>query len=123
MKKRFFFLLGMVAALTACTPDANSIIGAWTVDKVNVGFDASRSTPELVKQIGKMEQKNTILISPDSTLIFNSLENKQQGRLHLIDGSNLFLNNTFFGTWKNGVIVTKTDSPIGEIIVTYKKDN
>lgn len=122
MKKGFFFLLGMAVALSACTDDKNSIIGNWTVDKVHVDFDANHATPEMVKQLGKMQQQNTIVIKSDSTLTFKTMDDEQQGRLSLSPDGTMTLDKAFFGTWKNGEIVTKTDSPLGEIVVSYKKD-
>ena len=121
MKKKILFLLGTFLALYACHNDSPSLIGTWTVDKVNVQFDERRSTPELVKQIGEMEKQNVILISPDSILIFNSLEGETKGKLSLSKDGTLTCNGNFFGIWKGENIVTRTNSPLGEIVVTYRK--
>lgn len=121
MKKSILFPLGFVTMLCACTQKPNSLIGTWTVDKVNVQFDEQRSTPELVKQIGEMEKQNVILISPDSMLIFNSLEGETKGKLSLSKDGTLTCNGNFFGIWKGENIVTRTNSPLGEIVVTYRK--
>ena len=121
MKKHHFLLLALAVALSACTHDDNSLIGTWTVSKVNVQFDEHRSTPELVKQVGEMEKQNVISISKDSILVFKGLEEEWQGRASLKNDT-LLLEGTAFGIWKNGVIVTRTDSPLGEVIVTYKKE-
>ena len=122
MKNRFLFLFGLAALLGACQPEADPLIGRWTVDKVNVQFDERMSTPELVKQIGEMERQNTFSISTDSTLVFKGLETTVEGRLSLINDSTLLINGTHFGTWKNGRIVMRTGSPLGEVVVTYKKE-
>ena len=108
--------------LAACQPDTDSLIGTWAVDKVNVQFDERHNTPELVKQIGEMERQNLITISKDSTLTFKGLEESSQGRISLKGDGVLLFNGAAFGTWKNGEIVTKTDSPLGEVVVTYKKE-
>ena len=122
MKNRFLFLLGLVAWLGGCQPKADPLIGRWTVDKVNVQFDEQHSTPELVKQIGEMERQNTLSISEDSIMVFKGLEETKEGRFSLIDDSTLLFNGTTFGTWKDGRIVTRTGSPLGEVIVTYRKE-
>ena len=104
----------------ACTENADSLIGTWTVSKVNVQFDEQRNTPELVKQIGEMERQGVISISSDSTLSFKGLEEEWQGKASLRNDT-LFLDETAFGLWKNGEIITRTNSPLGEVIVTYSK--
>ena len=121
MKKNILPLLALALALGSCTSETDSLIGTWTVSKVNVQFDEQRNTPELVKQVGEMEKQNVISISKDSTLVFKGLEEEWQGRASLKNDT-LLLEGTAFGIWKNGVIVTRTDSPLGEVIVTYKKE-
>ena len=121
MKKLILFLLGLVFSLCACHQKTDSLIGEWEVDKVNVQFDERRSTPEMVKQIGMSEKNNYFIIDKDSVLVFNSLEMEMIGRVTTDKQGNLFLEGAPFGQWKNGEIVTKTTSPWGEIVVTYRK--
>ena len=121
MKIRYFLLLALAAMLSACTQKGDSLIGTWTVSKVNVQFDERRNTPELVKQVGEMEKQNVISISKDSMLVFNGLEDEWQGRASLKKDT-LYLEGTAIGVWKDDAIVTRTDSPLGEIIVVYKKE-
>ena len=120
MKKRFLLLLAFAATLSACTHDEDSLIGTWTVSKVNVQFDERRNTPELVKQVGEMEKQNVISISKDSMLVFKGLEEEWQSKASLKNDT-LYLEGTAFGIWKGGEIVTRTDSPLGEVVVVYKK--
>ncbi len=122
MKKPLLFLLGLAFALCACHPKTDSLIGQWKADKVNVQFDEQRSTPELVKQVGEMEKQNCFVISKDSVLVFNSLETEITGRVSTDKLGNLTLDGVPFGQWKNGEIVTKTPSPLGEIVITYRKN-
>jgi len=122
MKNRYFLLLPLAAMLCACHPKADPLFGTWTVSKVNVQFDEQRSTPELVKQVGEMEKQNIITISNDSVLTFKGLEEEWQEQIHLQNDGVLLHEETVFGTWKNGEIVTRTGSPLGEIVVTYKKN-
>ena len=121
MKKLNLFFFGLALLLSACAEKPASLIGEWVADKVNVQFDESRNTPELVKQVGEMEKQNRIRISADSILVFNSLDGEIRGRLTLDNEGAMFCDGTLFGQWKEGQIVTKTDSPLGEIIVWYKK--
>ena len=121
MKKHLFFLFGLVISLSACTDKPISLIGIWVPDKVNVAFDETLSTPEMVKQIGEIERQNSIAISADSILTFESLDGKVQGRLSLSNDGFLFVDGTPFGQWKEGQIVTQTDSRLGKIRVSYRK--
>ena len=121
-KNRYFLLLALAAVLCACHPKADPLFGTWTVSKVNVQFDEQRSTPELVKQVGEMEKQNVITISCDSILTFKGLEEEWQGRIRLQKDGTMLHEGNVFGTWKNGEIVTRTGSPLGEIVVTYKKN-
>jgi len=122
MKKPFLFLLGLAFALCACHQKTDSLIGKWEADKVNVHFDESRNTPEMVKQIGEREKHNYFTIDKDSVLVFNSLEMEMIGRVTTDKQGNLFLEDAPFGQWKNGEIVTKTTSPLGDIVVVYRKN-
>ena len=121
MKKCLSLLMAFGLMFGACQRNpSDSLLGTWTVSKVNVQFDEQHSTPDLVKQVGEMEKQNVISISKDSTLVFKGLEEEWQGRASLKNDT-LYLEGTAFGVWKGGEIVTRTGSPLGEIIVTYRK--
>lgn len=122
MKKSNFLFMAFGMVLSACQPEPDTLIGTWTVEKVKVQFDESRSTPELVKQVGEMERQNTLRIGADSTLVFNGIDEQWKQRVSLANDSVLYCNGTVFGSWKDGKIVTRTGSPLGQVIVIYKKD-
>ena len=121
MKKHIPFLFGFALLLSACTEKPDSLIGEWVADKVNVRFDENRSTPEMVKQIGEMEKQNSLAIGNDSILVFKGLDHETQGLVKVGADGTLFLDGEMFGQWKEGCILTKTASPLGEITVVYKK--
>jgi hypothetical protein len=122
MKKRFLFLLSFGLLFCGCKPEQNSLIGNWTVDKVNVQFDESRTTPELVKQVGEMERGNCLRITSDSCLVFKGTEEQWEENISMRNDSTLYCRGTLFGTWKDGMIITTTTSPVGEVVVVYKKE-
>lgn len=121
MKKSFLLLLCCLFLLAACTQKPESLIGTWTADKVNVQFDENRTTPELVRQIGEMEKGNSFSINADSILSFKGSEETFEGRISLSKDRTLYCNGKRFGQWKEGLIVTRANSPLGEIVVRYKK--
>lgn len=112
-------LFTLALLLASCAPKSNSLIGTWTVDKVNVQFDENRSTPELVKQIGEMEKQNTISISSDSLLVFTTSDNETNGRMTVDKQGVIYCDGEQFGIWKDGAIVTTVSSPLGAITVKY----
>lgn len=121
MKRNILFLTGLAIALSGCHRGGDSLIGTWHVDKVNVQFDERRNTPELVRQIGEMEKQNTITISADSVLTLTNADGSTTGRLHLLDDGTILVDAMPIGQWKDRQIVTRTGSPIGEVVVTYRK--
>lgn len=121
MKSKFLLFIGLTFALCACHPKSDPLFGTWTVDKVNVQFDEQHSTPELVKQIGEMERQNVISIAADSILIFKGMDDLVQGRLSLKSDGTLLLEGVAFGQWKDETLITQTTSPLGEVVVRYKK--
>lgn len=114
--------LSLAVLCCACNHNQDSLIGIWTVDKINVQFDEKHNTPELVKQIGEMERQNSFNINADSVLTFKGLDTEWQGKINLIGDGTLICNGTSFGIWKDGRIITRNDSPIGEVVVTYMKE-
>ena len=122
MKNHLLLIAALAIVLGACRPKADSLIGTWTVDKVNVHFDEQRSTPELVKQIGEMEKQNTITINNDSILVFKGLEITLEGRLDLKNNGTMLVDGVVLGQWEDGHIITRSGSPLGEVIITYKKE-
>ncbi|MBR4468405.1 MAG: hypothetical protein IKS53_03120 [Bacteroidales bacterium] len=121
MKTEFLLLIGISLILCACHHKVDPLFGTWTVDKVNVQFDEQHSTPELVKQIGEMERQNVISITADSTLTLKGMDDLVQGRLSLKSDGTLLLDGVAFGQWKDETLITQTTSPLGEVVVRYKK--
>ncbi len=122
MKKLIFvFLLGIATMYCSCDRQQDTLIGTWIVDKVNVQFNEKHNTPELVKQIGEMERQNSFSINADSLLTFKGLDTEWQGKINLKSDGSLICNGANFGLWEEGRIVTRTGSPLGEIVVTYRK--
>lgn len=122
MKKSFLFLFALVIMLGSCRHEADTLVGTWTVDKVHVQFDEQRVTPELVKQVGEMERQNTFSISADSVMVFKGLDLTWEGHVCLKSDTTLLCDGREFGTWCEGRIVTQVDTPVGEVIVIYRKE-
>ncbi len=116
-------LIGLLLLLLAsCTPKDDPFFGRWTVDKVNVDFDADWATPEMVRQYGSMEKNNVIIISPDSVLTLVMDGDTMQGRCSL-HGSQILCDGEPWGVFEEGVIKTETFTPMGYLKTSYVKSN
>ena len=111
-----FFLL----MLLSCGRNDQSIVGRWTVEKVNVDFDEHIATPEMVKMLGEMEKDNVIEIRRDSTLVFISEGDTLVSRCTL-RGEQLLSDGKPFGNLNDGLLVKTETTPLGIIRVTYSK--
>ena len=119
MKKLFLFFL--LAFLLCTCRHSETILGEWVVDKVNVQFDENRNTPELVKQLGEMERQNKIVIDDDSILSFKGLDTQWQRPFQMDARGTLYVDGVAFGQLEDGRLITTTPSPLGAIVVTYRK--
>ena len=105
---------------TACHRHTDPLVGRWTVDRVNVEFDESKITPEMVRQYGEVEKGNIIEIGKDSTLLFISDGDTLKGKFSL-NGAQLNVEQNPFGRFEDGKIETETVTPLGVIKITYRK--
>lgn len=111
-----------VLILSSCRRNDDTLVGRWTVEKVNVEFREDLATPEMVRQYGMLEQDNVIEISRDSVLTLVSGGDTLRGKCSLQGGS-LYCDGSLFGQVKDGVLITETPSPIGTVKVVYKNNN
>jgi len=117
---KLVLVLAMVLMLSSCHRNHDSLIGRWTVEKVNVEFDEHIATPEMVKQYGEMEKGNILEITKDSVLAVISEGDTIVGRCAL-KGTQLYCDSKPFGRYENGTIETESSTPLGGIKVIYRK--
>ena len=120
--KRVLFIGWVLLFLASCAPDEDPFFGCWTVDKVNVDFDAEGATPEMVRQLGTMEKNNVVIITADSVLTLVSDGDTIRYRCSLC-GNQILCNGVRWGCFENGILKTETSTPIGSVKVSYKKSN
>ena len=118
--KRLLAIGLVLLLLEACTSKQDPFIGRWTVDKVNVDFDADGTTPEMVKQMGAMEKDNVLIINPDSVLTLIMDADTMRCRCSL-RGSQILCDGQPWGRFENGTIKTETLTPMGYVRTLYKK--
>jgi len=118
--KRFLLTGWALLLLASCAPKDDPFFGRWTVDKVNVEFDEKWTTPEMVQQVGAMEKKNVLVITPDSLLTLVNEGDTMQYRC-MLRGNQILCDGELWGSFEGGVITTTTSSPMGSVKVLYKK--
>ena len=121
MKHVFWIGLALML-LTSCVPKEDPFFGRWTVDKVNVDFDADWATPEMVRQYGSMEKNNVVIISADSLLTLVMDGDTMQSRCSL-RGSQILCDGEPWGWFEEGIIKTETFTPMGYVKASYRKSN
>jgi len=116
-------VIGLVSlVLTSCAPKDDPFFGRWTVDKVNVDFDADWATPEMVRQFGSMEKDNVVMISNDSVLTLVMDGDTMQGKCSL-QGVRIMVDSEPWGWFEEGIIKTETSTPMGNVKTSYVKSN
>lgn len=104
--------------LSSCHRNSDTLIGRWEVEHVNVEFDESKATPEMVRQFGEMEKGNIIEINKDSLLTFISDGDTLRGHCSM-KSETLYCDGSVFATVHNGVLMTETSTPLGKVEVFY----
>ena len=110
----------MLLFLFSCTDHRDPLAGRWTVDKVNVEFDESRSTPEMVRQFGEMEKGNVIEISKNHELLFITDGDTLKAKC-MLEGDRLLCDDKPFGFLKDNKLITEEVTPLGKVVVYYRK--
>lgn len=120
MKKNVHIALVLMLICIGCQRNANTLVGTWKAEKVEVDFDERHSTPELVKQTGAIEKENLLIIAADSTLSFISQGDTVKG-IFSVSETQISLGGKPFGTIAENEIITNEETPFGNISVTYRK--
>jgi len=98
----------------------DSLIGKWTVEKVSLGFDEKRNTPEMIQQIGEQEMNNSLVFKNDS-IVNIVMVNMNDDYNYVLKDNEIFVGDMKIGTLENGKINSKVMTPVGEMTVIYKK--
>lgn len=108
--------------ISSCNHEGDALIGTWTVNKVHVSFDESKTNPDIVKQTGELERDNMLVIGADSVLtLYSQNDTILHGKITLNKNGAIFIDNICIGQWSDRLITTKEDTPYGLVTVTYQK--
>ena len=106
--------------LISCNSHSDPLVGRWIVEKVNVEFDESKATPEMVRQFGEMEKGNVIEISKDHELLFITDGDTLRAKC-VQEEDQLLCDGKAFGSLKDNKLITEEVTPLGKVIVYYRK--
>ena len=120
--KRLLFI--SLLLLLSCSK-SEGIIGTWTVEKISFDFDERKSTPEMIRQLGLIEKHNTLIFKNDSIVHITMAAIDSDYKYTLNPEGTIKLEPDTHPirhiSLKNSVITTETDTPIGKMIIKYKK--
>ena len=120
MGKTIHIILALLLICIGCQRNTDTLMGNWKAEKVEVDFDERHSTPEIVKQTGFIEKENQLSLTEDSTLIFISQGDTVKGRFSVKE-KQISVDGRPFGIIIENGIVTKENTPFGNITVTYQQ--
>ena len=129
MKGLSHWLLLGVIILASCSTKNNKLEGVWKVDDVKTEFDETRTTPQMLQQVADLQKQTHFKLLKDSVLVIISNNNTLEA-VWMFDKKNDIISFHFkgdtalhqLGVYKEPYIVSKTNTMLGDITVTYAKE-
>jgi len=123
-----WLLLGVVL-LASCSSNKSNLEGIWKVDDVKTEFDETKTTPQMLQQVVELQKQTHFKLLKDSVLVIISNNNTTEA-VWMFDKSDNVINFHFkgdttmhqLGVYKDPYIVSKTNTMLGNITVTYAKE-
>ena len=123
---RKFLEILVIFVLFSCSR-SGSIIGTWTVEKISFDFDERKSTPEMIQQLGEIENQNTLIFKNDRIVHITMAaidtdyhyQISENGTITLTPHDHLISHVVL----NQNAIKTETETPIGKMRIIYKKNN
>lgn len=129
---KLFKILSIAVILFAvsCSSPENKFKGTWKVVDVDVKFDEGTMTPDMVSQVVEMQKETYFRILNDSVLVIVSPDNTYEAKWSLNEEDQVI--NYYFegmettvnelGKFADGKIISETVTPLGEMVITYGKE-
>lgn len=132
MDKVRTFVLSVVIVVSclfsSCGCGNMSLSGMWKVDRVDIDFDESRVTPEMVRQLGAMEKRGYMIFDADSSLRVYDGENVMDTRYSYRADGSLYYESVdsvgymiYLGQYDIDKIVVQKQGVLGKTRLTYIK--
>lgn len=119
----------MLVLVYACNTEKNKMLGIWKVTDVKTTFDETRVNPSTLQQVAELEKQTMLNFVNDSALTimmgeknfdaFYSFDEATGKIFYSFDGKGINMND--LGVYKDGVILSESETPVGSIQVTYSK--
>jgi hypothetical protein len=133
--KRFFVIALLFATtfalITSCSSNPESkLIGIWKAQKVETDFDAKKTTPEMISQVVEMQKQTYFRMINDSVMTVISKNDTHEAKWKYdaqTKSVTYYFNGmsgipSVLGTFKDGMIVSESKTPMGKITIYYEKE-
>lgn len=131
MKKLLVFAAVSVFFLAACSSSKHQLVGMWKVSKVETNFKNSNIPKAVVEHIKDEQKQLSFKIVNDSVMVLILDNNTHEARWKM-DPKTKVIKYYFknkensihkLGTWNGNDITTQSNTPLGEITITFKKES
>ena len=129
MKKLLVLAAMAVFFLTACSSSEHQLIGTWKVNKVETNFKDNNLPKSVVEHIKNEQKQLSFRIVNDSVMMLILDNNTHEARWKM-DAKTKEIKYYFekqktavhkLGTLEGNNIVTQSNTPLGTLTVTFKK--
>ncbi len=122
-------LASFLFIFVSCNNANSKLQGTWKVSKVDTKFDENTMTPEMIKQVVDLQKNTYFKIVDDSSMVIISDNNPHDARWS-INKNNVILFHfknsigkpNILGTFKKGIIIAKSKTPLGTMTIYYEKE-
>jgi hypothetical protein len=135
MKVNFFsttllLLFGLFFIKSCDTRQKEVLKGTWSVVKIEAQFDEQRANPMMLNQVLALEKQTQLQFLNDSVLQLISEEEQTSYTVRIQSDGQIFISpgrdslsgsESLFGQIHNGIIRRLSSTPIGNVVLYFKK--
>lgn len=135
MKVNYFsitlLLLFGLFFIKSCDTRQNEVLkGTWSVIKIEAQFDEQRANPMMLNQVLALEKQTQLQFLNDSVLLLISEEEQTSYTVRIQSDGQIFISpvrdslsgsESLFGHFQNGIIRRLSSTPIGNVVLYFKK--
>lgn len=115
--------------LSSCSSPKRKLIGTWKVSKVETNFKNTKLPPNIIAHIKEEQKQISFEIVNDSVMVL-MLDNNAHEAKWILGPKDKSISYYFshqkntinkLGVWNGNTIVSKSNTPLGQLIVIYAK--
>ncbi len=128
---RSIIILTLFSGIYACSSNpSDKLIGTWRAADVDAAFDEQLATPEMLKQVIQVEKQLFFKFLNDSTMHIHTMDqtlkaywffDEESGRIdyRFAEAASTL---SELGVYKDGNIIAESQTALGKLTITYRKD-